>query len=115
MEKFLTSEQVAQILQVHPFTVLKYLKSGSLNGIKIGRVYRIKESDVEKFLGDMAIKKTPKANQTPKQEEPEAKPESKVSEPELPEPPKPLESEVHSVKFEDDEEKEPSSQYYKVL
>ena len=49
-EKLLTSEQVAQILQVHPFTVLKYIKAGKLKGIKLGRVWRIRESDVEKFL-----------------------------------------------------------------
>ena len=64
MEKYLTSEQVATILQVHPFTVLKYLKKGTLEGVKIGRVYRIKESEVEKFLDDMTIvssaKKRPK-------------------------------------------------------
>lgn len=50
MEQYLTSEQVAKLLQVHPFTVLKYLKSGKIKGVKIGRVYRIKESDVESFL-----------------------------------------------------------------
>jgi len=50
IEKFLTTEQVADILQVHPFTILKFLKSGKLRGVKLGRVYRIKESDVQEFL-----------------------------------------------------------------
>ena len=50
MEKFFTTEQVANILQVHPFTILKFIKSGKLKGIKLGRVYRIKESDVQEFL-----------------------------------------------------------------
>ena len=49
-DKLLTSEQVAQILQVHPFTVLKYIKAGKLKGIKLGRVWRIRESDMERFL-----------------------------------------------------------------
>jgi excisionase family DNA binding protein len=49
-EKFLTTEQVANILQVHPFTILKFIKQGKLKGIKLGRVYRIKESDVELFI-----------------------------------------------------------------
>ncbi|MFC1655883.1 helix-turn-helix domain-containing protein [Patescibacteria group bacterium] len=49
-DKLLTSEQVSQILQVHPFTVLKYIKEGKLRGLKLGRVWRIRESDVEKFL-----------------------------------------------------------------
>lgn len=58
MDKYLTSEQVAAQLQVHPFTVLKYLKSGRLPGIKIGRMYRIKESDVEKFLSSVSTSRT---------------------------------------------------------
>jgi excisionase family DNA binding protein len=50
MEKYFTTEQVANILQVHPFTILKFIKAGKLKGIKLGRVYRIKESDVQEFL-----------------------------------------------------------------
>lgn len=49
-EKFYTTEQVASMLQVHPFTILKFIKQGKLKGIKLGRVYRILESDVENFL-----------------------------------------------------------------
>lgn len=52
IERFFTTEQVANILQVHPFTILKFIKEGKLKGIKIGRVYRIRESDVRKFLGE---------------------------------------------------------------
>lgn len=51
-EKFFTTEQVANILQVHPFTILKFIKQGKLKGIKLGRVYRIKESDINMFLED---------------------------------------------------------------
>jgi excisionase family DNA binding protein len=49
-EKFFTTDQVANILQVHPFTILKFIKQGKLKGIKLGRVYRIKESDINNFL-----------------------------------------------------------------
>ncbi len=49
-EKILTPDQVAQILQVHPFTVLKFIKQGKLKASKLGRVYRIRESDLEGFL-----------------------------------------------------------------
>ncbi|MFC1747990.1 helix-turn-helix domain-containing protein [Pseudomonadota bacterium] len=49
-EDILTSEQVAQILQVHPFTVLKFIKQGKLRASKLGRVYRIRRSDVDAFL-----------------------------------------------------------------
>ncbi len=51
-EKILTPDQVAQILQVHPFTVLKFIKQGKLRASKLGRVYRIRQSDVMKFLDE---------------------------------------------------------------
>lgn len=49
-EKFFTPEQVADILQVHPYTVLKFIRQGKLKAVKLGRVYRIKQSEVENFL-----------------------------------------------------------------
>lgn len=49
-ERILTPEQVSQMLQVHPFTVLKFIKQGRLKASKLGRVYRIRESDVDLFL-----------------------------------------------------------------
>lgn len=55
-EKFFTTEQVANILQVHPFTILKFIKQGKLKGIKLGRMYRIKESAINKFLEDRITK-----------------------------------------------------------
>jgi excisionase family DNA binding protein len=66
-EKILTPDQVAQILQVHPFTVLKFIKQGKLRASKLGRVYRIRHSDVMKFLDEQeaasaskSLKTTPK-------------------------------------------------------
>jgi excisionase family DNA binding protein len=55
-EKILTPEQVAKILQIHQFTVLKFIKQGRLKASRLGRVYRIKESDVELFLEESAKK-----------------------------------------------------------
>lgn len=52
MDEILTAEQVAKILQVHPFTVLKFIKQGKLKASKLGRVYRIRRSDVDEFLDD---------------------------------------------------------------
>ena len=51
-EKILTPDQVALILQVHPFTVLKFIKQGKLRASKLGRVYRIRQSDVGRFLDE---------------------------------------------------------------
>ena len=49
-DKVLTPEQVGKVLQIHPLTVLKYIKSKKIKASKIGRVYRIKESSVDDFL-----------------------------------------------------------------
>ena len=51
-ERILTPDQAAKVLQIHPFTVLKYIKSGKLKASKLGRVYRIRESAIEKFLDE---------------------------------------------------------------
>ena len=53
-ERILTPEQVAEIIQVHQFTVLKFIKQGRLIASKIGRVYRIRESDLDHFLDQAA-------------------------------------------------------------
>ncbi len=53
-EMVLTPEQVAQILQIHPFTVLKFIKKGKLKASKLGRMYRIRRSDVDVFLDEQA-------------------------------------------------------------
>lgn len=69
IEKFFTTEQVANILQVHPFTILKFIRDGRLRGIKLGRVYRIKESDVTEFLEGAASHKKAKPSTAPEKEE----------------------------------------------
>lgn len=69
LDKYLTTEQVANILQVHPFTILKYIKSGKIKSVKIGRLYRINETDIKDFLEKMTV------NGNRKQKIIEAKPE----------------------------------------
>ena len=63
-EKILTPDQVAQILQVHPFTVLKFIKQGKLRASKLGRVYRIRQSDVGKFLDEQEAAAASKSSKT---------------------------------------------------
>lgn len=52
--KFLTREDVAKYLRVHPRTVDRWLKSGSLKGYKLGKgktsLLRISEVELNKFL-----------------------------------------------------------------
>ena len=58
-EKVYTPKQVAEILQVHPYTILKWIRAGKLKAIKVGRVYRIQSSDLAQFLTGSATAPTP--------------------------------------------------------
>lgn len=52
--EFLTLEQVAEYFAVHPRTVMRWLKQGSLKGYKLGKgktaLLRIPKSEVKNFL-----------------------------------------------------------------
>lgn len=50
----LTPEEVAEILRLHHLTILKFIKNQKLKAIKLGRVYRIREEDLEQFLNQQA-------------------------------------------------------------
>ena len=51
MEKFLTAEQVAELMQVHLGTVRVWLRSGQLRGVKVGRAWRVPESAIRALSG----------------------------------------------------------------
>ena len=52
-ERWLTVPEVADVLRVHPETVREWLRSGRLDGVRIGRRsgWRISESQLDTFLG----------------------------------------------------------------
>lgn len=52
MDKFLTTEEVAQRLHLHQNTVIRYIHDGKLPATKVGNAYRIKEAALAAFLGD---------------------------------------------------------------
>jgi len=49
-EQLLTPEQVADRLQVQTRTVLTWLQTGKLRGAKLGRLWRVRPSDLEAFI-----------------------------------------------------------------
>jgi chromosome partitioning protein len=53
MDKFLTTEQVAQRLNLHQNTIIRYIREGKLTAAKVGNAYRIKESVIATFIGDV--------------------------------------------------------------
>ena len=50
MARILNTEQAAEKLQVKPLTMRKYLRNGLIPGKRLGREWRIVETDLEKFL-----------------------------------------------------------------
>jgi excisionase family DNA binding protein len=50
-KKLLTPAQVAERLQVTERTVYTWLRGGRLRGLRAGRLWRVREEDLEAFLG----------------------------------------------------------------
>jgi excisionase family DNA binding protein len=55
IEKYLSPEEIAEALGIVPATVREWLKKGELKGMKLGRLWRVKESDLEAFLESKGI------------------------------------------------------------
>ncbi len=53
MDKFLTTDQVADRLHLHQNTVIRYIREGKLAAAKVGNAYRIKESSLANFVGEV--------------------------------------------------------------
>lgn len=47
----LTVEAAAALLQLHPKTVLRFIREGRLRATRVGRSYRVLRSDIEAFAG----------------------------------------------------------------
>jgi len=48
-ERLLTPDEAAEIVKVSAKTIREWLKAGTLKGIKTGRLWRIKESELRAF------------------------------------------------------------------
>jgi excisionase family DNA binding protein len=49
-ERLLTPEQTAERLQLSEITILHWLRAKKLPGVKLGKLWRVRESDLEKFI-----------------------------------------------------------------
>lgn len=54
-EQLLTVAEVAQIMRVSNMTVYRLIKSGQLAAIRVGKNYRIRRRDVERYLTERAV------------------------------------------------------------
>jgi len=54
-EPLLTVGEVAALLHVSNMTVYRLIKSGQLTAIRVGKNYRIRRIEVERYLDDRAV------------------------------------------------------------
>lgn len=54
-EPLLTVGEVAAIMRVSNMTVYRLIKGGHLAAIRVGKNYRIRRGDVERYLADRAV------------------------------------------------------------
>jgi excisionase family DNA binding protein len=50
--RFLTVGEVAGLLRVSSMTVYRLINSGELPAVRIGKSFRLREEDVDKYLAD---------------------------------------------------------------
>ena len=56
MDAYLTPEEVAERLRINPALVRIWLRKRELKGIKIGRLWRIAEKEVDVYLRGLEIR-----------------------------------------------------------
>jgi excisionase family DNA binding protein len=54
-DRLLTVGEVAATMRVSNMTVYRLIKAGHLAAIRVGKNYRIRESDVNKYLSDRSV------------------------------------------------------------
>jgi excisionase family DNA binding protein len=55
-DRLLTVGEVAATMRVSNMTVYRLIKAGQLPAIRVGKNYRIRESDVNKYLSDRSVR-----------------------------------------------------------
>jgi excisionase family DNA binding protein len=50
--RFLTVAEVANLLRVSSMTVYRLINAGELPAVRVGKSYRLREDDVDKYLAD---------------------------------------------------------------
>jgi excisionase family DNA binding protein len=55
-DRLLTVSEVAATMRVSNMTVYRLIKSGQLPAIRVGKNFRIRESDVDKYLSERSVK-----------------------------------------------------------
>lgn len=48
--RFLTVQEVADLMRVSSMTVYRLIKAGDLPAVRVGRSFRVREEDVDRYL-----------------------------------------------------------------
>lgn len=51
-DDWLTTKEITERLKLHPNTVARYIQEGKLRGVKVGKSYRVRASDLARFIGE---------------------------------------------------------------
>ena len=54
--RLLTVAEVAATMRVSNMTVYRLIKSGDLAAVRVGKNYRIREADVQRYLSDRSVR-----------------------------------------------------------
>ena len=55
ISRLLTVAEVATVMRVSRMTVYRLIRRGQLQAIRVGRNYRVREDDLEKYLESQAV------------------------------------------------------------
>lgn len=55
-DPLLTVGEVAQAMRVSNMTVYRLIKSGQLAAIRVGKNYRLRRKDIERYLNERAVR-----------------------------------------------------------
>jgi excisionase family DNA binding protein len=55
-DRLLTVGEVAGTMRVSNMTIYRLIKSGQLGAIRVGKNYRIRESDVDRYLSERLVR-----------------------------------------------------------
>ncbi len=59
MENLLSIEETAAQLKTHPETIRRYIRENKLAGVKLGRSWRVRESDLSAFINARLVPAKP--------------------------------------------------------
>ena len=51
MPSYFTVDQVAQLIDMHPKTIRRYIQEGRLSACKVGKQYRVNQTELDRFMG----------------------------------------------------------------